>query len=60
MVNGSNGVCWTKLAASSIPPLYPGKSKFGEDSILKISKKIYQELDERLSYSNYLASKIIQ
>ncbi len=35
----------------------PGKSKFGEDRYFKISKKIYQELDERLSYSNYLASK---
>ena len=34
----------------------PGKSKFGEDRYFKISKKIYEELDERLSYSNYLAS----
>ncbi len=34
----------------------PGKSKFGEDRYFKISKKIYEELDERLSNSNYLAS----
>ena len=34
----------------------PGKSKFGEKRYFKISKKIYEELDERLSYSNYLAS----
>ena len=34
----------------------PGKSKFGEERYFKISKKIYEELDERLSYSNYLAS----
>ena len=34
----------------------PGKSQFGEERYFKISKKIYEELDERLSYSNYLAS----
>ena len=34
-----------------------GKSKFGEDRYFKISKKIYQELDERLSSSDYLAGK---
>ena len=34
----------------------PGKSEFGEERYFKISKKIYKELDERLSYSNYLAS----
>ena len=27
----------------------PGKSKFGEDRYFKISKRIYQELDDRLS-----------
>ncbi len=35
----------------------PGKSKFGEDRYFKISKKIYEELDERLSKSEYLAGK---
>ena len=30
----------------------PGKSKFGEDRYFKIAKRIYQELDERLSNSN--------
>ena len=35
----------------------PGKSKFGEDRYFKISKKIYEELDERLSQSKFLAGK---
>ena len=34
----------------------PGKSKFGEERYFKISKKIYEELDERLSSSNFLAA----
>ena len=33
----------------------PGKSKFGEDRYFKISKRIYGELDERLSKSKYLS-----
>ena len=33
----------------------PGKSKFGEDRYFKISKKIYQELDEVLSKSKFLS-----
>jgi len=33
----------------------PGKSKFGEDRYFKISKTIYQQLDERLAKSKYLA-----
>ena len=33
----------------------PGKSKFGEDRYFKISKRIYQELDDRLSVSKYLS-----
>ena len=33
----------------------PGKSKFGEDRYFKIAKRIYQELDERLSNKNYLS-----
>ena len=35
----------------------PGKSKFGEDRYFKISKNIYQQLDDRLSISEYLACK---
>ena len=35
----------------------PGKSKFGEDRYFKISKRIYQELDERLSISKFLAGE---
>ena len=33
----------------------PGKSKFGEDRYFKISKRIYQELDNRLAISKFLS-----
>ena len=33
----------------------PGKSKFGEERYFKISKRIYQELDEVLSKSEFLS-----
>ena len=33
----------------------PGKSNFGEERYFKISKRIYKELDERLSKSKYLS-----
>ena len=33
----------------------PGKSKFGEDRYFKISKRIYEELDERLAVSKFLS-----
>ena len=33
----------------------PGKSEFGEKRYFKIAERIYRELDERLSKSNYLA-----
>ena len=33
----------------------PGKSKFGEERYFKISKKIYQDLDERLSAKKFLS-----
>ena len=36
----------------------PGKSKFGEDRYFKISERIYRELDERLSSSEYLAGDL--
>ena len=35
----------------------PGKSKFGEDRYFKISRRIYQELDDRLSVSKFLSGK---
>ena len=35
----------------------PGKSKFGEERYFKISKRIYGELDERLSKLKFLAGK---
>jgi len=35
----------------------PGKSEFGEKRFFKIAKKIYEELDERFSSSNYIAGK---
>ena len=34
---------------------HPGKSKFGEDRYFKISKRIYQELDERLAIKKFLS-----
>ena len=33
----------------------PGKSKFGEDRYFEISKRIYKELDERLSKAQFLS-----
>ena len=35
----------------------PGKSKFGEDRYFKITKKIYEELDQRLLNSKFLSGK---
>jgi len=35
----------------------PDKSKFGEERYFKISKKIYSDLDERLSNSRYLSGE---
>jgi len=35
----------------------PGKSDFGEERYFKITKKIYQDLDNRLAISEYLAGK---
>ena len=35
----------------------PGKSEFGENRYFKISERIYKELDERLSKSNFLAGE---
>ena len=35
----------------------PGKSQFGEERFFKIARRLYSELDERLSSSEYLAGK---
>ena len=35
----------------------PGKSQFGEDRYFKITKKLYQDLDNRLELSPFLAGK---
>ena len=35
----------------------PGKSSFGEERYFKISRRIYQELDERLSISKFLSGR---
>ena len=35
----------------------PGKSKFGEDRYFKISKRIYEELDEVLAKSKFLSGQ---
>ena len=35
----------------------PGKSQFGEERYFKISRRIYEELDERLSKSRFLAGE---
>ena len=35
----------------------PGKSEFGEERYFKIAKRIYQELDNRLKESNFLAGE---
>ena len=35
----------------------PGKSEFGEERYFKISKRIYQELDNRLKVSKFLAGE---
>ena len=35
----------------------PGRSKFGEERYFKIAKKLYGDLDDRLSVSNFLAGE---
>ncbi len=35
----------------------PGKSKFGEERYFEIAKKLYEDLDERLSKNDFLAGK---
>jgi GSH-dependent disulfide-bond oxidoreductase len=36
----------------------PGKSEFGEQRYFKIAKRIYQDLDNRLKDSNFLAGEV--
>ena len=36
---------------------HPGKSQFGEERYFKIAKRLYQELDNRLKDSKFLAGK---
>jgi GST-like protein len=35
----------------------PGKSEFGEERYFKITKRIYQDLDNRLNFSDFLAGE---
>ena len=35
----------------------PGKSNFGEERYFKITKRLYQDLDERLAVSKFLAGE---
>ena len=35
----------------------PGKSEFGEERYFNIAKRLYKDLDERLTISNFLAGK---
>ena len=35
-----------------------GKSKFGEERYFNIAKRLYKDLDDHLSNSDYLAGKI--
>ena len=39
------------------PHYNPGKSEFGEGRYFKITKRIYQELDNRLNVSDFLAGE---
>ena len=58
MVDGADGLCWTLLGQHHQFHHYnPGKSQFGEERYFKISKRIYEELDKRLSKSRFLAGE---
>ena len=45
---------WLMAQMGYVGPML-GQSKFGEDRYFKISRRIYKELDERLSQSKYLS-----
>ena len=58
MVNGSDGLCWSYVRSTHQFHHYnPGKSEFGEKRYFNIAKKIYEELDDRLGQSKYLAGE---
>ena len=58
MVNGSNGFNRPDdRTASSISLLSSGKSEWGEERYFKITRKLYEDLEARLSASDYLAGK---
>ena len=58
MADGTDGFSWSNdWSAPSVPPLQSCKSEFGEERYFKITKKIYQDLDNRLAQSKYLAGE---
>ena len=58
---------WLMAQVGTVGPMFgqhhqfhhfnPGKSKFGEDRYFKITKQLYQDLDERLKISKFLAGE---
>ena len=56
---------WLMAQMGTIGPMFgqhhqfhhynPGKSQFGEERFFKIAKRLYGDLDKRLSFSKYLA-----
>ena len=58
MANGSNGNIGPMIGQHHQFHHYnPGKSEFGEERYFKITKRIYQELDNRLKESKFLAGE---
>ena len=56
MANGTNGIYWSNdRQHHQFHHYHPGKSKFGEDRYFKITKTIYENLNDHLSNHNYLA-----
>ena len=54
MAYGPDGICRAHVRSTSQFHHYnPGKSEFGENRYFKISERIYGELNERLSQSNF-------
>ena len=58
---------WLMAQVGTVGPMFgqhhqfhhfnPGKSKFGEERYFKIAKKLYEDLDKRLSISEFLAGE---
>ena len=58
MANGPNGWYWSDVrTASSVSSLQSRESKFGEERYFNIAKRLYKDLDEHLSTSDFLAGK---